>query len=405
MRDNMYWDLYSQTNNLQMQINDFEDEESIKKLKLLIVSFKSKNKPEKSGYCERCGSYHLISWGGYGRNVRHMYVKSEHVRARRFRCKTCGKTFTILPEGVSFYKRFGNKDYQEMVEQRCSRGSGYRRLSRRGKIKYCSHVTMWRQMQKTGQQTLDAFFVLGDLPFSGIIIIDERWLPMGNGIFHFGCTALDGITGRVILAEVYPAFTEKEATEFLRQLSKLVDVEFLIADDSVIQAVFNKVFPDAIRQYCIFHVKKNIKKAFHVPKLMKLSDEAIQAREEILNIFNADTSEEAIRRLAILTEKRHTLPGMAQDVVDRLVSKIEGLFQYLDHDIPKTSNQAEHTFSLFQPIIDSAKSFSTGVGNFFKTIMFYKNFHFYSSGQNKDKNTMHAMGVNSDSMFDFIELP
>jgi hypothetical protein len=33
------------------------------------------------------------------------------------------------------------------------------------------------------------------------------------------------------------------------------------------------------------------------------------------------------------------------------------------------------------------------------------NFHFYSSGPNKDKNTMHTMGVNSDSMFDFIELP
>ncbi len=188
-------------------------------------------------------------------------------------------------------------------------------------------------------------------------------------------------------------------------LPKLVDVEFLVADDSMIQAVLNKVFPDAIRQYCIFHIKKNIKKAFHVPKLMKLSDEAIKAREEILNLFNADTSDEAIRRLAILIEKRHTLPPMAQDVVDRLASKIEGLFQYLDHDIPKTSNQAEHAFSLFQPIIDAAKSFSTGAGNFFRTIMFYKNFHFYSSGPNKDRNTMHSMGVNSDSMFDFIQLP
>jgi len=76
------------------------------------------------------------------------------------------------------------------------------------------------------------------------------------------------------------------------------------ADDSVIQAVFNKVFPDAIRQYCIFHIKKNIKKAFHVPKLMKLSDEALEAKEEILNIFNAETSEEAIRRLAVLVEKK-----------------------------------------------------------------------------------------------------
>jgi len=86
---------------------------------------------------------------------------------------------------------------------------------------------------------------------------------------------------------------------------------------------------------------------------VKLLDEAIKAREEILNIFNAKTSDEAIRRLAILVEKRHTLPWMAQGVVNRLVSKIEGLFQYLDHDIPKTSNQAEQTFSLFQPIIET----------------------------------------------------
>jgi len=401
----MFWNLLYGKNNLQLQISDFEDDELIKAIQTTIGSLKSKNKLPKNGYCKRCGSYHLIGWGGYGRNIRHMYVEGEHVRAMRFRCKTCGKTFTVLPDSVKHYKRFANKDYQEMVEQRCSRGSGYRRLSRRGKIKYCSHVTMWRQMQKTGQQILDAFIDLSDLPFSGIIIIDERWLAMGNGIFHFGCVALDGITGRTILAEVYPAFTEKEAEEFLILLSKLVDVEYLVADDSVIQAVFNKVFPDAIRQYCIFHIKKNIKKAFHVPKLMKLSDEAIQAREEILNIFNADTSEEAIKRLAILVEKRPTLPWMAQGVVNRLMSKIEGLFQYLDHDIPKTSNQAEHAFSLFQPIIDAGKSFSTGVGNFFRTLMFYKNFHFYSSGPNKDKNTMIAMGTNSESIFDFIQLP
>jgi len=401
----MYWDLLSKNNNLQMQITDFEDEKSIKTFQEITKGIKSKNNPLKVGFCKGCGSYHIIGWGCYKRNIRHMYADTEHVRVKRFRCKTCKKTFTASPKGLKKFKRFANKDYQEMVDQRCSRGSGYRRLSRRGKIKYCSHVTMWRQMQKVGQQTLDAFFDLGDLPFSGIIIIDERWLSMGNGVFYFGCSAFDGITGRTILAEVYPAFTEKEAEEFLRLLSNLVDVEYLVADDSVIQKVFNKVYPDAIRQYCIYHIKKNIKKAFPETKLVKLSDEAIKAREEILNIFNAETSEEAIRRLAILIEKRHTLSWMAQGVVNRLVSKIEGLFQYLDHDIPKTSNQAEQTFSLFQPIIDAGKSFSDGVGNFFRTLMFYKNFHFYSSGPNKDKNIMHTMGVYSDTMFDYIDLP
>lgn len=69
-------------------------------------------------------------------------------------------------------------------------------------------------------------------------------------------------------------------------------------------------------------------------------------------------------------------------------------------------NQAEQTFSIFQPIMDAGKSFSTGVVlETFSGLLCYKNFHFFSSGPNKDKNTMHTMGVNSDSMFDFIKLP
>src|SRR5674536_267959 len=124
----MFWDLLSEKNNLQLQISDFEDDETIKALETINTILKSKTKPSKIGFCKKCGSYHLIGWGGYGRKVRHMYVDSERVRARRLRCKKCGKTFTILPDGVTYYKRFGNKDYREMVELRCSRGSGYRRL-------------------------------------------------------------------------------------------------------------------------------------------------------------------------------------------------------------------------------------------------------------------------------------
>jgi len=193
---------------LQLQLDDFEDDESIEFTHGIIGVFKTNNKPLNSGFCKRCGSYNIIGWGGYGRKVRHMYADTERVRAKRSKCNKCGKTFTTLPDGIKYFKRFGNKDYQEMVDQRCSRGSGYRRLSRRGNIKYCSHVTMWRQMQKVGQQTLDA-----------------------------------------------------------------------------------------------------------------------------------------------------------------------------------------------------GKSFSTGVGNFFRTLMFYKNFHFFSSGSNKDKNIFHTMGLNYDSMFEIIKLP
>jgi hypothetical protein len=45
------------------------------------------------------------------------------------------------------------------------------------------------------------------------------------------------------------------------------------------------------------------------------------------------------------------------------------LFQYLDNDIPKTSNQAEHTFSLFQPIIDAGKEFLNWGWKLFQAII------------------------------------
>jgi hypothetical protein len=70
----MYWDLLNKNNNLQMQITDFEDEETIKAFQAIMESLKSKNKPLKLGFCKQCGSYHIIFWGCYKRNIRHMYA-------------------------------------------------------------------------------------------------------------------------------------------------------------------------------------------------------------------------------------------------------------------------------------------------------------------------------------------
>ena len=76
MCDVMFWDLLSEKNNLQLQIIDFEDDESIKALKIINTILKSKTKSSKIGFCKQCGSYHLVGWGGYGRKVRHMYIDS-----------------------------------------------------------------------------------------------------------------------------------------------------------------------------------------------------------------------------------------------------------------------------------------------------------------------------------------
>jgi len=142
----------------------------------------------------------------------------------KFRCKICRKTFTVLQDGVTFYKRFGGKIIGKWWNRDAVVVQGIGDYQEEARSNTVAML----------QLILNAFFDLGDLPFSGIIIIDEKWLPMGNGIFHFGYTALDGITGRTFLQMCIP-FTEKEAEEFLILLSKLVDVEFLVSDGSVIK--------------------------------------------------------------------------------------------------------------------------------------------------------------------------
>ena len=92
-------------------MSDFEDEESIKNLHGILGSFKSKNNPPNSGYCKSCGSYKLIGWGGYGRNVRHMYTNGERIRAKRF-----GNFFRTIMfyKNFHFYSSGPNKDNNTM---------------------------------------------------------------------------------------------------------------------------------------------------------------------------------------------------------------------------------------------------------------------------------------------------
>ena len=51
----MFWDLLCEKNNLQLQLSDFEDENSIKSLETTIRNFKYKNKSSKSGFCNGVG--------------------------------------------------------------------------------------------------------------------------------------------------------------------------------------------------------------------------------------------------------------------------------------------------------------------------------------------------------------
>lgn len=60
--------------------------------------------------CPKCESSQLIRWGKYERTAIYIEEKSieeKRLTIQRYRCKSCGKTHGILPEGLIPYKQFG----------------------------------------------------------------------------------------------------------------------------------------------------------------------------------------------------------------------------------------------------------------------------------------------------------
>ena len=63
--------------------------------------------------CPNCHSSDLIKYGSYTRNV--IYISDDNLKiescilkVQRVKCKSCGKTHTLLPQGIIPYKQFSS---------------------------------------------------------------------------------------------------------------------------------------------------------------------------------------------------------------------------------------------------------------------------------------------------------
>lgn len=54
--------------------------------------------PQAPGPCPRCGSHALVRWGQRPRRVKDRHCAQATVQ--RYRCKSCGRTFSARPAGL-----------------------------------------------------------------------------------------------------------------------------------------------------------------------------------------------------------------------------------------------------------------------------------------------------------------
>ncbi|MFQ6061108.1 MAG: DUF6431 domain-containing protein, partial [Thermoplasmata archaeon] len=360
--------------------------------------------------CNTCSSSLIIKWGRYRRKVRYFLSKAKRILVQRFRCLLCGRTFSILPSFLLKFRRFARKAFIDMMDAKLSFGSGNRNTGNWNRAFRVSHTTMLREIYTLGRKCRRALREMASY-FSGVMCIDDIWIRRRRREWIYALCAVDARTERVLWVDAY--LSESKGDEvvdrLVEELSEIIppqNLEFFITDDDkTLISARKKHYPDAKHQYCIFHIKRRIYHRLVPPaKYLKLSQESIQLIDCIMSIFDASTKEEAILLLSSLYKKRMDHSTKVRGVLESLWKKREELFLYMEHDIPKTNNAAEHFFSSVFPIKRVCKSFRSikGVVNILSAKGLHWNFNDrYESKDGKTPNERSGI-VTKMNMYDYV---
>ena len=374
-------------------------------------------KVENDDCCRYCGSSLTIKWGRYKRKVRYFLAKARRILVQRFRCLSCKRTFSFLPEFLMRFRRFAKKALRDIVDAKLSFGSGNRNTGHWSRGYSISHTTLLKELEVVGEKCKDALKAMVD-HFSGVMCVDDIWIKKGRGKYIYGLCAVDGKTERVLWVTAYlidsdQGYTKDDgvriAVEDLSQVILPETVKFYVTDDdSTLHSTLSDYYPDAKHQLCIFHVKKNIyKKLTPRAKHLKLSSESLQLIKNIMAVFDASTEEEGVSVLSELYKARNDYGLKMRKVLKSLWRNRDKLFHYIENDIPRTNNAAEHFFSEVAPIKKLCKSFRGIKG--LRGVLTAKALHYNFRRRYESKDGLtpnERAGITTKmSMYDYIGYP
>jgi len=362
--------------------------------------------------CDGCLSSLVIKWGRYRRKVRYFLSRMKRILVQRYRCLLCGRTFSTLPSFLLRFRRFARKAFVDMMDAKLSFGNGNRRTGGWSRAFGVSHTTMLKEINVMGQKCRKALREMSS-HFSGVICIDDIWIRRRRGEWIYALCAIDGRTERVLWVDAYLSDSKNDAIDrIVEGLTEIIPphaLEFYITDgDKTLISAMREHYPNAKHQYCIFHIKKDIYNRLGSPaKHLKLSEESRGLVDRIMRVFDASSKKEALDLLSQLYEERMDHSTKVRGVLESLWRKREDLFHYMEHDIPKTNNPAEHFFSSVMPIKRVCKSFRSigGVVNILSAKALHWNFSDrYESKDGMTPNERSGI-VTKMSMYDYTGYP
>lgn len=390
-----------------------------------------REKPEK---CPRCGSKKVIWWGAYPRKIRsYLSKKRKTIRVKRYKCKRCKSTGSLLPRYLCRYRRYSNKALRDMVDSKLWSYTGYRKVAKWRRIHGSSHTTIIREMIRLAPLCRVALKNI-ICRFSRIISIDEVYFRWVKGRYFMGLVAVDARYGRIVLERTYALAGKKgekfgdiasediAATKtdgikrFIDELLAMVAPKVIITDDN---ACYSSIL-DEINKYrgteerikhqlCTLHVKWNINRHFKGFRAIALAPKFEELRVEFMAVFEANTLEKANMLLNAVLRREYEFKGTAVEGVFSYLSKNrERLFPYLKYGLNRTNNPVEFYNSFVKRFQHISRKFSSvrGIKSLLSVFALFYNFMPKMEGRNKGKSPFQLAKWNHRiDMYTFIGYP
>lgn len=361
--------------------------------------------------CPHCGAYHCIKWGSYSRDVVHINGERKKINVRRYRCKICNGTFSILPEYVLPRKKYSKSAIIQMLEWKYLHGGGLRKI---GKISDRKTIyppsTIWRYLQWVGPKSKEALEKL-KIMLSGVISVDEIYYKCDGGtgvhiVVSVVCEDKNGKYAVIIGSECFKIEPSEDAMRDKRKMKKEIremlsghiekvlqvvaekyGVTFikmvLTDDDPIYSTIIPKIFPFAIHRICLWHVLNNFLEALE--KAYKNSEIFRKAMSTINALWHASNRWEAME---IIDKVVALLNGANKKIIRRLAKLeeriIENRIGLLDF---RTNNFSESIFARIKSLIKVLKSFQSGDGmeNYLNSMVMWYNTSVFVDGAHKNK--------------------
>ena len=271
-------------------------------------------------------------------------------------------------------------------------------------------TTLWKYEQKEGEKSFEELSKL-DVPLEdGALHIDGYWVKDGWRKFielQLGRKLTDrewkklrykiiyvvATRDKVILdfeitninpsyLELVPLLNRIKHRFSEKQIKKVVSDE----DGAIIDAV-NRILPNAVHSFCVFHQLKNVTKKYldefkEIDLIPDLDKEIYELSQELIMSDNAIQSTILLQKIKGIAESRR-LSKASKDVVRYIVEIYHKNRVLLEKGfVPETNNVMEQLFSLIDDIVYQARSFKQkySMKNFFSNLFLLFNHRAFNTG-------------------------